>query len=274
MIDSMIALAVGLTAGTHTATWGMYKDAPHEGFTVPRYARSIVLSGIYAVVLQRMTGLDVTTAAGLVILFGVTYTIERITLEVYKTFLREQDQSKYFIPMQFAVGGEVVESRAKRWSAGALYLGALVAILLGVAWLERAGPQLPGIAVVALVGTAGGWISAFGGAWKDAPHEGFETLKFFRSPFVAFCYALAIGSLTSNYVYLFLAPIGYTVATIETYKTFFFPNEPRGKFAGKPILYPEMLRRRQYFIPLYAGIWLAILVTGVLALMQRTEGIL
>ena len=29
----LLAAAVGLIAGIHTATWGMYKDAPHEGFS-------------------------------------------------------------------------------------------------------------------------------------------------------------------------------------------------------------------------------------------------
>ena len=28
-----IALAIGLLAGAHTSTWGMYKDCPYEGFT-------------------------------------------------------------------------------------------------------------------------------------------------------------------------------------------------------------------------------------------------
>jgi len=27
-----IAAAVGLAAGLHAATWGAFKDAPHEGF--------------------------------------------------------------------------------------------------------------------------------------------------------------------------------------------------------------------------------------------------
>jgi hypothetical protein len=57
---------------------------------------------------------------------------------------------------------------------------------------------------------------------------------------------------------------GFSVATIETYKTFFFPNRPRGKFAGKPIRFPEHLVTRQRFIPLYAGIWAVVLIAFVL----------
>lgn len=273
-MEPLIALATGLVAGTHTATWGMYKDAPHEGFTWPRYARSIVLSGAIAVLVQRITSIEVTTAAGLVILYGVTYTLERICLEFYKTFLREQDQSKYFIPMQLAVAGKVVEKRSTRLLVGAAYAAGLLAIFAGAGWLQHTRPDWPPLVSVLVVGSAGGWVSAFGGAWKDAPHEGFELLKFFRSPAIAFAWGLAIAFLTTHYVYLFLAPIGYTVGTTETYKTFFFPSKPRGKFAGMPVLYPEMLRRRQHFIPLYAAIWAAVLVTFFLAFRGPHQGLL
>jgi hypothetical protein len=56
-----------------------------------------------------------------------------------------------------------------------------------------------------------------------------------------------------------LAATGFCVATTETYKTFFFPSVPRGKFAGMPVHFPDMLRRRQPFILLYAAIWLVVL---------------
>ncbi len=36
----LAALVVGLLAGTHIATWGMYKDAPHEGFRATSEASS------------------------------------------------------------------------------------------------------------------------------------------------------------------------------------------------------------------------------------------
>jgi hypothetical protein len=59
------------------------------------------------------------------------------------------------------------------------------------------------------------------------------------------------------------------VATTETWKTFFYPSKPRGKFAGKPILFPDMVRKRQYFVPLYAGIWILILAGLVTAFAGR-----
>ncbi|MGH2709561.1 MAG: hypothetical protein ACRDJK_14890, partial [Actinomycetota bacterium] len=107
-MTAFLAAAVGLMAGVHTATWGMYKDAPHEGFSRRKYARSMVLGAVLGLVAFGLWGLDPRRAADLVVLFGVAYVLERALAEIYKTFLREEDQSKYFIPMQFSVLGKVV----------------------------------------------------------------------------------------------------------------------------------------------------------------------
>jgi hypothetical protein len=112
--------------------------------------------------------------------------------------------------------------------------------------------------MVLVIGSLGGWISAFGGAWKDAPSEGFQVLKFFRSPLLAFLYAFGLSYLTDSILAITLAATGFTVATTETYKTFFFPSKPRGKFAGRPIVYPEILNWRRRFVPLYVAIWIAL----------------
>ena len=273
-MNLLIALAIGLTAGAHTSTWGMYKDAIYEGFTYRKYFRSIALAGIIAVVVEWITRLDVTRAANIVVLYGVTYVIERAILEFYKTFLREEDQSKYFIPMQFHVQGKIVQSRAKRWVLGAAYAIGVALVVIGLHRLQRADLQIPAIAVVFIIGSFGGWISAFGGAWKDAPIEGFETFKFFRSPLIALTFALMLAGFTTNYVFIAMGALGYTIGTIETYKTFFFPNKPRGKFAGKTIQFPDMLERRQKFVPLYVAIWLAVITTFIIAFMQSREGLI
>ncbi|NIW80252.1 MAG: hypothetical protein GWN16_12685 [Calditrichae bacterium] len=74
-------------------------------------------------------------------------------------------------------------------------------------------------------------------------------------------------------MFIAVGALGYTVATIETYKTFFFPSKPRGKFAGKEVKFPEMLKRRQRFIPLYVSIWIAIILTFVIAVSQPFQGL-
>ena len=260
----LIATTIGLLAGTHTATWGMYKDAPHEGFTWPKYSRSIFISSLIALLLVGLGALAVTGIGDLLILFGVTYVLERAVTEFYKTFLREEDQSKYFIPMQFAVRGHVVRSRALRIligiavaAAGALLLWSVIALQPA----ERANWQL-----FALCGSLGGWFSAFGGAWKDAPIEGFQTFKFFRSPLLTTGYALLLSTFTDSLAFAALGGLGFAIATLETYKTFFFPSKPRGKFAGKPVHFPHMLVQRYWFVPVYAGIW-GLILTGVVVVL-------
>jgi hypothetical protein len=273
-MDLWMALFIGLISGAHTSTWGMYKDSPYEGFSWPRYFRSIVVSALAALGWQLAVGFDLASAAARVVLFGLTYVTERGLVELYKGYLREEDQSKYFIPMQLHVMGRVVTSRRVRWSAAA----GLVAFILAIAWgltaLQREADGLAPLAAVLLVGSIGGWLSAFGGAFKDAPIEGFETFKFFRSPLVALLWSLLVALLTREYLFIALCGLGYTVASIETYKTFFFPNKPRGKFAGKPILYPRLLTWRYRFAPLYAAIWLAVIANIALALGEPRGGLL
>ena len=265
MNDLLLGAVVGALAGTHIATWGMYKDAPHEGFTWLRYGRGILLGTLIGAAVAAVIGIDLTQVAALVVFFGVVYILERAVEEFYKTFLREEDQTKYTIPMQFHVFGRVVQSRTARWAAGAAVLVAAFILFLGARMLAQS-PYASSLLVIGAVGTAASWFSAFGGAWKDAPIEGFELLKFFRSPGIALCWVLLLTQFTDNLILLGLSAAGFTVATIETYKTFFFPSKPRGKFAGKPVLFPDMLRRRQRFVPLFVGIWALVGVGVVLAL--------
>lgn len=269
-----IALLVGLLSGAHTSTWGMYKDSPYEGFTYRKYFRSIVLSAVIALVWEALAGFDLAQASARLILFGLTYVTERGLVELYKTYLREEDQSKYFIPMQFHVMGRVVHSRPLRWAVAAAWVTAVVLIAWGLRAFQASSPGVPAWTAVLLIGSIGGWLSAFGGAFKDAPVEGFETFKFFRSPAVALLWSFLVACFSRDYLFITLCGLGYTVATIETYKTFFFPNKPRGKFAGKPIGFPEFLTWRYRFAPLYAAIWVALVLNIALALAEPRAGLL
>jgi hypothetical protein len=258
--DILAAAFVGLLSGTHVASWGMYKDAPHEGFELRKYLRSVVLGAGLGIGAGAVTPLDATEPMGFAVLFGVVYVVERALGEIYKTFFRQEDQSKYTIPMQFAVLGETVESRPVRAALGLGYLGVMLGMIALVRAYQRwAGPDLS-LVETACVASAGAWISALGGAWKDAPIEGFQTLKFFRSPALAALWGLLLASLTPHLVLITLAATGYTIATTETYKSFLFPSKPRGKFAGKPIVFPALVRVRQLVLPLYFGIWLTVLM--------------
>ena len=265
-----IALLLGFLAGLHTATWGMYKDAPHEGFTWFRYFRSPLVGLVMALIAYLVARPNLGSAGQRVLFFGLVYVLERGAIEFWKTFLRDEDQSKYFIPMQFAVFGRIIHGKAQRLLIGIPLALIIVLVFLAVHWLSRGMTPSGGvpILIVFLVASISGWISAFLGAWKDAPIEGFETLKFFRSPVAAGLYGVLLAPFTMSFLLVICAALGYTIATLETYKTFFFPSKPRGKFAGKPILHPEMLVRRQAFAVVYAGIWIFMIAGFVLAYSQ------
>jgi hypothetical protein len=168
-------------------------------------------------------------------------------------------------------GKPVLDRRRRLAVAAGVGAGALL-LAFWTAHLEAASLPLP---VLLLIGSAAGWVSAIGGAWKDAPIEGFETLKFFRSPAITGTYAFLISRLDGRMLVVALCALGFTVATIETYKTFFFPSKPRGKFANKPIVHPEWLRFRLRFVPLYVGIWVFVVgsfAQALLAAAPRREG--
>ena len=273
----IISILTGLAVGVHNATWGMYKDAPHEGFTWSTYFRSVIAGLIFGPLLHYIFGLDLLNPANIFLLFGATYSLERITMEVYKTFIRVEDQSKYFIPMQLSAFGKPVKSYPARLLFGVLYVATLLAITYAIYILNnkyQSGAININPFLLLLPCSIFGWISAFGGAWKDAPLEGFETFKFFRSPSVAYFYAFIASIFTMNLIIITLCSIGFTIASIETYKTFFFLDKPRGKFQGKPIDFPEIIEFRKKFVPVYVGIWILVLACFVLGLMDRPPSLL
>jgi hypothetical protein len=261
-----LAATIGALSGTHTAIWGMYKDAIHEGFTVRTFVRSVIVGALVAVAIQLVLALPLPSAAGVLVLFGLAYAAERGIVEVWKTFVRDEDQSKYTIPMQFSLQGTPVRSRGLRLAAGAGYVAIVAISLFAIAQVELGPTGRPSLVRSGLIGLTVGAIIAFGGAWKDAPTEGFDTLKFFRSPCLTVIFALLLSQLTNSYLEIAVASIGFERAAAETYKTFFFPSKPRGKFAGKPVLFPQMLHRRRYFVPAYVAIWAVVIVTGVVAM--------
>jgi hypothetical protein len=266
-LDSLaMACVVGLMSGCHASIWGMYKDALHEGFRYGAFLRSITIGAIVAVFLEIAFDFPLPAPRALVLLFGLAYAVERGIVEVWKTFIRQEDQSKYFIPMQFSIGGVPVTSASARLAAGGAYIATVVAILLVVRNLNDGASTLPHTGRAALGGFAVGMLLAIGGAWKDAPKDGFDIVKFFRSPAMTVFYACLLAQLTADHLLIAAAAIGYERATAETYKTFFFPSKPRGKFSGKPVLYPALLKKRQYFVPVYVSICASVIVCAVAAL--------
>jgi len=267
-VNYLIALTIGALAGVHVSTWGMYKDAPHEGFTWRKYLRSPIVGAFLGVAVYPFVDWRLTDPSAAFLFWGLIYVLERATTEFWKGFVREEDQSKYFIPMQFGVLGKPINDFGTRMAAGLLYAAVVIGVFVAVLALDRAQLGWPTWLVVLTIGSVGGWVSACGGAWKDAPIEGFETLKFFRSPIITILWSGVIAHFTHSFLVIALSSFGLTIATIETYKTFLFPARPRGKFSGKPVTHPEMLHRRRRFVPVYVAVWISVIAMLGLALSR------
>jgi len=263
----LATLGTGLAAGLHAATWGMYKDSLYEGFSRGKYLRSIVLGMCAALLAQAIRPQAMETAGGIALIFGLTYVLERVVTEWLKLFLRVEDQSKYFIPMQFAVLGRPVQHRGVRLAVGVAYAIVVAAAVNMLDRLQGASPASWGAAVLAAA-FAGG-ICAVGGAWKDAPCEGFQLLKFFRSPLIAAAWGALLALFSTDLVTVGFSALGYSIATIETHKKFLSSDSAPGKFTGKVERFPEMRRRRRRFVPMYVGVWAAVLITVGAAVMAE-----
>ena len=267
-MPALVAATIGMLSGAHASIWGMYKDAAHEGFFWTRFSRSIFIGAACGAVIQMTLALPTSDAASLFLLFGLAYAAERGVVETWKTFVRNEDQSKYFIPMQFTVRGRPVESRVVRLVAGIGYVIAVGVCLMAIARLDGGGGAR--VSTMALVGLVTGLIIAIGGGWKDAPKEGFDPIKFMRSPAMTVFYTILLSRVTDSYLLAAVGSIGFERATAETYKTFFFPDTPRGKFAGMPVHFPEMHRHRRFAVPAFIAIWAVVVWLGAMALGSPT----
>src|SRR4029079_1308146 len=123
-----------------------------EGFNLGRFTRSMIVGVLAAVGAQAALKLPLPATSALVVLFGLAYAIERGLVEVWKTFLREEDQSKYFIPMQFSMRGVPVKSRMQRLACGAGYVGIIALCFFAIGRLDQRPAAPPSMATAALVG--------------------------------------------------------------------------------------------------------------------------
>lgn len=257
---STALVLVGALTGLHAATWGAFKDSPFEGFRISKFLRSVALGVVSAYAVHRLTGVT-----ALLVLIGLAYCTERLATEWWKAILREDRQDAYTIPMRLAVGGRTVDRRLHRYTAGLLVL---IGLGLALALASAAQDRLESLPVwlIVVLGGIGGWLTAFGGAWKDAPIEGFETFKFFRSPIVATAWAAVLVPFTTDLAVLAISAAGWAVISIETYKTF-LNGKPPGKFGDKPASHLSAgVRRtcRTLHCVLYGVLtcWLALTVFG------------
>ena len=205
----------GLLAGLHAACYGAYKDAPHENFRIKRFFREIIIGGVLGITAAISGVLRGETS---VVIFLVLLAGCRIVTEFYKLFIRVEPQDEYLIPTQVHVLRHVVQNRFARLLWGLVFIGFIaLALYVSLNLPSDWNTVLQGVAIGFVVGL----ITALGGGYKDGLFEGFEKLKFFRSPVVGMVGGLFLSYQTKNPAFLALGAIGFERMFVELYKGFF-----------------------------------------------------
>ncbi|MEE2754799.1 MAG: hypothetical protein VX910_12505 [Candidatus Latescibacterota bacterium] len=178
MVGVWVILFVSVVSGFYTSLWGAFKDSPYEGFKPKTFPRSVYFHVVIFIVLYFLN--PFAESFRLLKLFQVFFLVmglERFLAEIYKGFFRTEDQSKYFVPSRITFLGKHVASDLARYVVGAL----LVAGVCAVALIPTPVTEFW---VFLAVAYAAGLLVSLGGAYKDAPFEGFKWLKFQRSSVV------------------------------------------------------------------------------------------
>jgi hypothetical protein len=171
----LIPFVVVIFSGLYTSLWGAFKDSPYEGYKPWTFPRSVLFHAVIFAVLYTFEPFSVAfRQLKLFQLFFLVMGLERFLAELYKGFFRTEDQSKYFVPSRITFLGKHVDSDLLRYVVGAILVGGVCGVALIPAPVTSFWTFL-GVAY----GT--GLIVSLGGAYKDAPFEGFKWLKFQRS---------------------------------------------------------------------------------------------
>ena len=221
-------LVASLVSGLYTSLWGAFKDCPYEGFKPRTFPRSVYFN-LAAFLLLYYTPAFRHEFRGLGVaqIFFVVMGIERALAELYKGFFRREDQAKYFVPTRMTFFGRYVASDLLLSVCGTV---AVVAVFALTMIDLRAEPFF----VFLVTAYATGLVVALGGAYKDAPFEGFKWLKFQRSAVVLallspLFYFLNKPNAPVPLSFLIYMNIGLERFAVEYYKTY-IQRTMSGKF--------------------------------------------
>ena len=203
---------------------------------------------------------------GLVQMFFLIMGLERFLAEIYKGFFRTEDQQKYFVPSRITFFGRPITSDLVRHSAGVLIVAIVFAFLLVAAPIKSFWGYL-------VTGYCTGLLVALGGAYKDAPFEGFKWLKFQRSGVVLAAlsplfYFLGNPEHPVGLGFLIYMNGGLERFTVEYYKTYIQRNMS-GKFQPNlPRIQRELDTREKFH---YAAL---VIIAGLAVLYAHERGAL
>ena len=244
-MDFVIQCVIVCASGLYTSLWGAFKDGPYEGFKLRTFPRSIYFHIVIFSLLYIIPYFsDNLLKLNLVELFFLVMGIERFLAEIYKGFFRTEDQSKYFVPSRITFFGRYVGSDLLRYGIGSLIILIVFAFLLVEIPIESYWSYL-------VVAYATGCVVALGGAYKDAPFEGFKPFKFQRSGMVLAMFSplfffIADQDKPLSLGFLIYMNGGLERFTVEYYKTYVQRNMS-GKFKPDLPRLQDQLDTRERF---------------------------
>jgi len=248
---------IGVISGLHSASWGGYKDCLFEKFQPKKFTRSIVIGFILGILLFYFLNANNITNVNFGVFFLFVMSFERLFTESLKAFVRNEDQKKYKIPSKLHIFGKTVENKFFRLILGLIFISLAFILFYAPLFINISfNNLLSGLFWGAVAGLVG---SAIGGAWKDAPIEGFDLIKFFRSPLVGALWGILLSFYTNNYSLLLFACIGGERMTVELYKTFVLRSIP-GKFSAIKPKYEDWIEKRKRFTVPYVITWITFII--------------
>lgn len=247
-------LLIGLCAGLHAASYGAYKDSPHENFKPRRYVRELVIAACCAGWIA-LSG--VGDGQGPLVLYLSIFALARIATESWKLFLRVEPQDGYRIPTQIHLFGRVVHDRGRRVLFGTGFLGAIYGYY-GLCTLLPA--DLPFWLRGLVVGGGIGVCEALAGAYKDGSIEGFSWRKFAKSPTFGSLGGVIAAAQTGELGFLLLAAIGSMRMFLELLFKIIVPDYVPGKFRSMAGPFSRWAWWRRVFLVPYATTWVLYVV--------------
>jgi len=203
------------------ASLGAYKDVMIEGFKTSSFVREFVFGLIGFIILSYSA---IIYSQPLIVIFWMLIAIIRSMTEGYKWFIRTEDQSLYKIPSTVHIMGHATHHKGIRLLVLMFCLG----LLGGLAWLGHSSSNIlykfPTWFSGAIIGLIVGLLCACGGGYKDGFFEGFDGIKFWRSPLVSMVCGMIIYPLThANVIVTMIAVLGLERMVSELWKTFHKP---------------------------------------------------
>jgi len=242
-----VYLVIGLLAGTIVSSWQGYKDPPWEGFVLTKFLRSILVGGVIGIAAFMLQSRHAIMVDNLGLLLLTMLATERLVGETYKGFLRPSAHPEYFKlfrRLHLPLGHPVLKvTFGLAFLAGGLWLYWLFG-KLGGRVIGMLGYTPPAGVVI---GFAAGLMAATGGALKDSQFEGFKPLKFVRSPIMSAIGGAVLVGVSRQPLLISLGAVGFERVVVEFYKTF-IRRQVRGIHEHKPLLHPEWLQRRHWFM--------------------------